>query len=360
MFEARIHARQGDGAQALEELAALISTSGNSPSALQKAYGFQSQLFEQEGELQKALASSRLAEEALNRVSAAGAKFKLQLARGRFEAARLKSELQTSARGEVIQRQRSVVLGSLAALSLVMLLVVVLQFRRHRRLQAEVETKFRLEALGRLTGGVAHDFNNLLSVIHQSIDLLRLEDLSSAGREILDEASTATQTGSGLIRQLLDFSRGRTATLETVSLDRFLEERTDLLRRTAGDAVRVSVECEPGLQTLAVADQLTAVLINLVANARDAIENAGTVSISAVAAPRSRSVILTVGDTGHGIARHNQARVFEPFFTTKDVGVATGLGLSIVFGLVRGWGGEIDLSSEVGSGTVVRLRLRSA
>ncbi|MEO0974445.1 MAG: ATP-binding protein [Pseudomonadota bacterium] len=274
----------------------------------------------------------------------------------------LRRDLVAAARANRAQQRWSTSLGILMGVSVLMLFITIMQFARYRRLHAALDAKLRLEALGRLTGGVAHDFNNMLAVIRQSIDLLRTQKLGNDAQAILDEAAHATGTAGALVRQLLDFSRGRESEPKEIELTSYLERNTPLLRRTAGESIALQVEGEQGIRVHADADQLTAVLINLVANARDAMQATGTILVRAwrESSPAGERVAVSVSDSGEGIATADRNRVFEPFFTTKGNAGGVGLGLSMVFGLVKRWGGEIDLQSEMGGGTVVTLWLRSA
>lgn len=244
-----------------------------------------------------------------------------------------------------------------------------------RRLREESEHRMRaeealrhaqkLEALGQLTGGVAHDFNNLMSVVSNNAHLLarRLPQLAPSGE--LAAIRRAIEGGTRLTRQLLAFSRRQALRPEVLRLQEAIPGMLDLLSTTTGKAVSVTVDIAADTPPVEVdAAELENALINLAANARDAMSGAGNLKI--VARPAGPAevtdddtpyVVLAVSDTGEGIAKEHLGRVFEPFFTTKPVGSGTGLGLSQVYGFCAQAGGRADIASEPGRGTTVSLFL---
>ena len=232
-----------------------------------------------------------------------------------------------------------------------------------------------LQSLGRLTAGIAHDFNNILTVIGGYSDML-LRDLreDDPGRMFVAEIRAAGEHASMLTRQLLTFSRTQTCEPRPVALNRLIGEMLKMLERLVGEDVEIVTRLDPGLGSV-IADpgQLRQVLLNLLANARDAIPGRGTITIETrnlqvdrCDGPKFREVAtgayceLAVRDTGSGIDPAIQDRIFDPFFTTKSVGEGTGLGLATVYGIVRQCGGSISLESEPGRGATFRILLPHA
>jgi len=230
----------------------------------------------------------------------------------------------------------------------------------------------KAEAMGQITGGVAHDFNNLLMVFTGGLTLLekKWNDLDQRKR-IITSMRQAADRGQALTRQLLAFARK--IKLQPEAID--FHELLDGLRVLVGGALRgdisVAVDVEENLWTVfADRTQLELALLNLAVNARDAMPQGGTVTITARNKTLSRSnghslngdfVAISVSDTGMGIARDVIDRIFDPFFTTKPIGKGTGLGLSQVYGFARQSGGTVSVSSEVGRGTTIEIILpRSA
>ncbi len=225
----------------------------------------------------------------------------------------------------------------------------------------------KLEAVGALAGGIAHDFNNLLTGILGFTELaLRELGEDDPRSEMLQNVLTLGRRGAQLVRQLLSFSR-RTEMQRTVfDLKAFLTEMGALLRRTLPETIAIDLDVSPQIGNLeADPVQLQQVIMNLAVNARDAMPQGGTLTISCTPitlpgwggsplppdAPPGRYVRLSVADTGVGMTPEIQARIFEPFFTTKEAGKGSGLGLSVVYGIVRSHGGYITVRSAVGRGS---------
>ncbi|HWA61246.1 MAG TPA: PAS domain-containing protein [Caulobacteraceae bacterium] len=236
------------------------------------------------------------------------------------------------------------------------------------RAEAALAQAQKLEAIGRLTGGVAHDFNNLLTIIIGALDILQRhpDDAQRRGR-LVEAALAAARRGERLNQQLLAFSRRQPLRPEVVEIDAAIAESEPLLRRAAGDMVTLEVRPgAPGQWLRLDVAQFEAALLNLLVNARDAMAEGGAVEIStealALDLPRGDAgpgdyVAVTVRDTGPGMAPATIAQAFEPFFTTKSVGKGAGLGLSQVYGFARQSGGAAEIESAVGRGTSVRLLL---
>jgi PAS domain S-box-containing protein len=241
----------------------------------------------------------------------------------------------------------------------------------------EVEAQFlraqRLESIGSLSGGLAHDLNNILAPILLAGPLLR-RDRSTVGElEALDLIENCAKRGAELIRQLLTFSRGSEGEQISIRWSQLLRETTNMLRETLPRSITVEVSVEENLWSV-VGDptQLQQVLMNLAVNARDAMPEGGTLRLAIgnvlfEAAPSwmpagsepGKFVRLTVSDTGQGIDPEIADKIFDPFFTTKPPGRGTGLGLSTVLGIVKGHGGYLNYTSEVGRGTIFEVFLRA-
>ncbi len=241
-----------------------------------------------------------------------------------------------------------------------------------RAREAELRQFQKMEAIGRLAGGVAHDFNNLLTVIRGYMDLLlmRLPE-SEPVREDALQVARAADRAAELTGQLLAFSRSRPIASALVDMNQVVSEFLPMLQRTLGENIKVEARLDSDLGVVrADAGQIGQVLLNLALNARDAMPEGGTLTIGTenaeldasypgthVPLPPGSYVRLSVGDTGIGMDEETRARVFEPFFTTKGPGQGTGLGLSTAYGIVRQHDGAIWIYSELGHGTTVRLYL---
>jgi two-component system cell cycle sensor histidine kinase/response regulator CckA len=239
-----------------------------------------------------------------------------------------------------------------------------------RRLQEALVHAQRLDAVGRLAGGVAHDFNNLLSVINGYCEILaaRLPIHDPSRREI-HEVHSAGQKAAVLVRQLLAFSRRQELHPQVINLNRLVRDRGTILGRFLGSAGKLHLDLPHDLPNVrADPAQLEQVLLNLTLNARDALREDGRVTISTslrvikysmnrrlTDTPPGRYVLLSVSDNGIGMDAATQAQIFEPFFTTKDAGKGTGLGLAMVYGVVQQSGGHIRVHSAPGVGTTFEI-----
>ena len=243
-----------------------------------------------------------------------------------------------------------------------------------RALETQLRQAQKMEAIGRLAAGVAHDFNNLLTIIsgYSSIQLER----SAPDDPVHHEASqvkAASDRAVALTRQLLAFSRQQVLQPRAVNLNDLVRGIDKMLRRLIGEDIEVRSVLADDLGTVKVdPGQIDQVLMNLVVNARDAMPNGGTISIQTQNVQLDDNyakdhdyvkpghyVMLAVSDGGTGIAPENQARMFEPFFTTKEPGKGTGLGLPMVYGIVKQSGGSIEVYSEVNHGTTIKVYLPS-
>ena len=234
-----------------------------------------------------------------------------------------------------------------------------------RALTAQLEASQKMEALGRLAGGVAHDFNNLLSVMQTCTAMLGRELPPGArGAEDLADLQGAIERASALTRQLLAFSRREVVVPSRVDVGVVVTPMVELLRRLLGSRVEVRLQVAPGACPVRAApSQLEQVVMNLSVNARDAMPDGGVVELR-VEPLRDDAlgevVQLAVRDTGSGMSDETKARIFEPFFTTKPAGRGTGLGLATVYGVVRSLGGRIDVETARGRGTEFRVLLPRA
>nr|USU32370.1 ATP-binding protein [Methylobacterium sp. OTU13CASTA1] len=236
----------------------------------------------------------------------------------------------------------------------------------------------KMEAIGQLTGGVAHDFNNLLTVIVGGLDMvIRKPENTERVVRLAEAAMGAARRGEQLTQQLLAFSRRQMLRPQTLNPNRLLLDFRPLAERAAGGAVEVAFNLDPAIDPIRIDPaQFEAAVLNLVVNARDAMEDGSraarigvrsrnvrldTAAVADKGVPPGDYVEVSVTDTGTGIPPETLARVFEPFFTTKEVGKGTGLGLSQVYGFTRSAGGYVGIESEVGAGTTFRLLIpRSA
>jgi hypothetical protein len=244
-----------------------------------------------------------------------------------------------------------------------------------KRAEEHLRQAQRMDAIGRLAGGLAHDFNNILGIITACTELLRSHvEASEDSAEYVGNIRKAVDRGSGLTRQLLAFSKKQKIQLQLLDLNERLKETVRLLRPLMGDDVEIVVSPR---STSAVVEadlgQLDQVLINLAVNARDAMPHGGrfiletaNVQLDDLYAEQhasikpGRYVMLAVSDTGTGMDADTASRAFEPFFTTKETGKGTGLGLATVYGIVQQCGGNIQLYSELGRGTTFKIYLPSA
>ncbi|WGM30035.1 PAS domain S-box protein [Brevundimonas sp. NIBR11] len=243
--------------------------------------------------------------------------------------------------------------------------------------EADLMHAQRMEAVGRLTGGVAHDFNNLLTVVIGALDLILKSPEDAARRQKLGEAAlSAARRGERLTHQLLAFSRRQALRPEAVDINALIRESDPLLRRAVGEAVAYKLKLRRGgARVIVDPAQFEAALLNLIVNARDAVAEGGraegaTISVQTQACevapgevldlPPGDYICVTVSDTGAGMDAVTMRRVFEPFFTTKAVGKGTGLGLSQVYGFARQSGGGVKITSTVGEGTEIRVYLPPA
>ena len=255
--------------------------------------------------------------------------------------------------------------GSITSISM-----IARDISEHKRLEDQLRQSQKMDAVGRLAGGVAHDFNNLLTVILGRAELTDkrpgLDD--SVRRNIKLIHQTATRAAV-LTRQLLQFSRQQVLQPQVLELNSIVPDMQEMLRRLVSEDIDLIIKLNPKAARIkADPGQIEQVVMNLVVNARDAMPNGGKLTIQTSNvdldeeycrthedATPGEYVMLSVGDTGSGMDENTRAYIFEPFFTTKEMGKGTGLGLSTVYGIVKQAGGNIYVYSEIGQGTIFKV-----
>jgi two-component system cell cycle sensor histidine kinase/response regulator CckA len=251
-------------------------------------------------------------------------------------------------------------------------LAIVRDITQRKLVEEQLRQAQKMEAVGRLAGGVAHDFNNLLTVINSTAELM-MEALGpdDPSQELLDDVLSAGMRGVSLTRQLLAFSRKQKLEPQVVDLNGVLERLVHLLRRVIGEHIELRLRPSAKLGRVKVDPaQFEQVILNLAVNARDAMPGGGSLTIETrdveidardavhlTGVRPGRYVCVIVEDSGHGIDEASKARIFEPFFTTKEPGRGTGLGLAMAYGFVKQSGGHMELRSEVGRGTTFLIHL---
>ena len=236
--------------------------------------------------------------------------------------------------------------------------------REQRQLEVQLRESQKMEAVGRLAGGIAHDFNNLLSAILGYTDLVLLDpSATSTVREEVEEIGKAAQRAAALTRQLLAFGGRQFRRPMHIELDAVIADADKLLGQLVGDQIELTIHTgAAGTVVYMDRGELDQILVNLTANARDAMPHGGRVTVEtsccepASGNGRPELVLLSLSDTGDGIAADTVSRIFEPFYTTKGI-ARSGLGLSAVYGIVEKAGGRIEVDTEVGTGTRFRIYL---
>jgi signal transduction histidine kinase/ActR/RegA family two-component response regulator len=247
------------------------------------------------------------------------------------------------------------------------------EMKRREETEVQLRQIQKLEAIGQLTGGIAHDFNNMLAVAMSSLRLIarRLERGDTQVQELIDGGLQSVDRAATLTRRLLAFARQQSLSPEVVNVNRLLADMEDMLRRTLREDIFIETRLAGGVwRTYADVSGLENAIINLAANARDAMAEGGKLTIEtanirldeAYAAEHAdvspgEYVMVAVTDSGSGMTPQIVDRAFDPFFTTKPPGEGTGLGLSQVFGFLKQSGGHVSIYSEVDSGTTIKLYL---
>ncbi len=249
---------------------------------------------------------------------------------------------------------------------------MISQFLNRKDLERQLRQAQKMEALGRMAGGVAHDFNNLLTIINSWAELLTEEPgLTSRAQRGMAQIRDAGNKATGLTRQLLAFTRHQIVERQPLSLNDRVSDIVDLMKRVIGEDIQLVLRLDPTLGRIkADAGQIEQVVMNLVVNARDAMPHGGRLELETGEVMVTHSdpfwpdplvpgpyVTLAVRDTGCGMSVETLGHLFEPFFTTKELGKGTGLGLSTVYGIVRQSGGTVGITSELGKGTTFTIYL---
>ncbi|MEP7326858.1 MAG: ATP-binding protein [Gemmatimonadota bacterium] len=251
--------------------------------------------------------------------------------------------------------------------------LLIYDFTRQRDLEQQLREAQTMEAVGQLTGGVAHDLNNVLTVVLAAADLLA-EQLPSHGldmKEDLDDLRAAARRGATMIRKLLSFSRATKLSLVSVDLGPTLVELTTVVKRMMAENVEVTFQDRGAGRVLVDTSALEQIVFNLATNSRDALPNGGAIRLETGRTVLSSSqaqrwirdgayVYFRVSDNGVGMDEHTRSRMFEPFFTTRSANEGAGLGMAMVYGLVKQHEGFITVDSDVGRGTSVTIFLRPA
>ncbi len=249
------------------------------------------------------------------------------------------------------------------------IVAIVRNITEKKQLEEQLRQSQKLEAIGRLAGGLAHDFNNLLTVVQGNAQLLREDPASDSASEYLMQIESAAQRGASLVQQLLAFGRRQVLQPTILNLNTVVERTRSMLVRLLGEQIVVHVDLDPSLG-LVKADpgQIEQILMNLAVNARDAMQAAGSevriATRNAVLASHGSTdgaeddvVLLSFSDDGAGMDETTRKHLFEPFFTTKSFAQASGLGLATVYGIVRQSGGSISVASAPGRGTTFEIAL---
>ena len=251
-----------------------------------------------------------------------------------------------------------VMLESTAALGIVML-----HYEHVRRAWLQTQDKLhnsrRVEALGRIAGGVAHDFNNILTVVHAEIDLIKISDSDEERDESLEVIMEAVARATRLTTQLLTFGRQSSVKPTDVDVREVVESTLDLLRRVTPKQIEIVFESEQRAYPMTTdRSLLEQVVLNLVSNAKDALPEGGKIEVGlSLASDPIPSLQLSVRDNGEGMSEDVLDRVYEPFFTTKEVGDGTGLGLAAVHGAVAQLNAQIRVKSKEHYGTTFEVLL---
>ncbi|HET7113538.1 MAG TPA: PAS domain S-box protein [Pyrinomonadaceae bacterium] len=253
------------------------------------------------------------------------------------------------------------------------ILVINTDITKKKQMEAQFLRAQRMESIGTLAGGIAHDLNNVLSPILMAIDMLQLKTTDESSRKWLDVLRTNAERGGDMVRQVLSFARGVEGERVALQPKHMIKEIIKILRETLPKSIEISFRIPNDLWIVSAdATQIHQVLMNLCVNARDAMPDGGSISISAenvfldenyarmhIEAKAGRFVMISVSDTGPGMSPEIQSRIFEPFFTTKEMTKGTGLGLSTAMTIVKSHGGFINVYSELHKGSQFTVYLPS-
>jgi len=251
-----------------------------------------------------------------------------------------------------------------------LILLAIADITERKRAEEELRQVQKLESLGRLSGGIAHDFNNLLNIVSAYSALLARDEEDSRKKDHLAAINKAVDRGAALVGQLLTFARRSESRLEALDVNAVVEDELKLLSETFSKKFEIKFELDQNLPPIAAdSNQIHQALLNLCVNARDAMPDGGRIVIRTSVVPgrnirqkfpdarNKRYVMLAVTDNGPGMNAETRSRIFEPFFTTKEKGRGVGLGLALVYGIVKGHAGFIDVDTKFGKGTEFRIYL---
>ncbi|MEM6926628.1 MAG: ATP-binding protein [Myxococcota bacterium] len=380
--QARVARDRGDGRRASELLAETerFARSGDRDALLQSTLQEKSALLGDQGRWESAFRTLQESRAIDERIRSGEASEQLALMRRTNEAQRAQRtiaeleqrSLEAEARGVTERRLRN---GLLLALALGLSGALVWRNRsvraavaREAQQRAAGLRRATLEAIGRLTGGIAHDFNNLLTVVLGSLDMLvRDGGLDAEQRELVDDAIAATTTGAAITERLLAFARRRASAPERLDVVQHIAQNASLLGHAVGERVTFELALpESSLDVEVDRAQLTTALLNVVINARDAIDGAGTVQLTVERQDqdsespelvRGPYACIRVRDDGRGMSDEALRQAFQPFFSTKDSSEGAGLGLSMVYGFARQSRGTVTIDRDLVRGTVVQMYL---
>jgi PAS domain S-box-containing protein len=252
------------------------------------------------------------------------------------------------------------------------LLLIAEDITEKLKLEAQLRQAQKMEAIGRMAAGIAHEFNNIHTVIQGDVGLLRTARLDDTERRnLLDQMMQASQRAASVTRQLFAYSRKQALQPRLLNLSAIVQQTREMLARLLDEKHKIEFRCSEELPAILADDSgIQQILINLVLNARDAMPDEGVIKIAtelavldeaaASANPNARAgrfACLSITDHGHGMTPEVLARIFDPFFTTKDVGKGTGLGLTVIHGIVKQHEGWVAVTSEVGRGSTFKIFL---
>ncbi len=270
-----------------------------------------------------------------------------------------------------------VVASSIIIFQLILIIALIQAMRRQEKAELLLRQTQKMEALGKVSGGVAHDFNNVLMAIMGNAEMAKLYmgKEPETAKSLLDKVLTASDRARNLVTQILMFSRkADEEDMKSVNLRATLKETVDMLRNSAHKPMRVELYCPDNLWNVkANTTQIQQVIMNLCNNAQDAMDESGVVEIEVrneslvdsrklfqQQLPAGDYLAISIRDNGEGISKESISRVFEPFYTTKDHDKGTGLGLALVYGIIKAHGGFIDIHSEVNVGTAITCYLKAS
>ncbi|HEY0714586.1 MAG TPA: ATP-binding protein, partial [Polyangia bacterium] len=251
------------------------------------------------------------------------------------------------------------------------LLTTFVDLTERKRIEEQLRQSLKMDAIGNLAGGVAHDFNNLLTAINgYSGLLLQNLDPEHPHHGFASAIHTAGERAAGLTRKLLAFSRKETVQVRTLDLNELVADMEGMLRRLIEEDAQLLTRLQPGVALISAdPSEVEQILVNLVLNARDAMPEGGRVRVETMTVPEFGDegdhilrppgpgpyVVLSVTDNGMGMSAETRTKIFEPFFTTKEVGKGTGLGLAVVYGIMKKMSGGLSVASEPGRRTTFRV-----